>query len=201
MTLASPTAAFGYSKQMDKPTLRSHLLRQRRALPSAEWQQKSQQLCLHLQTCSQFIQAETVLAYFSIRQEPDLSWLFSLPKTWGFPRCVGQDLVWHTWSPHLQGVPPVGAFGIPEPPAQAPLISPEQADLILVPAVACDRRGYRLGYGGGFYDRLLAHPAWATHLTLGMTFADSHITELPIDEWDKPLRGVCTEAGVSLYSD
>ncbi len=183
---------------LTKAELRRQFLHIRKALPVEEWQVRSDRLVQHLQASSLFAQATTVLAYFSIRQEPDLKGLWSLAaqssdKTWGFPRCVGKTLVWHRWQPFdpLQA----GAYGILEPVATSPILT--KADLILVPAVACDRRGYRLGYGGGFYDRLLSDPLWANTPTIGITFAFAHQERLPQDDWDQPLTAVCTEDGLS----
>jgi 5-formyltetrahydrofolate cyclo-ligase len=176
---------------MVKSELRKTLLQRRRSLSVAEWQARSDRLVQHLQAVPLFAQASTVLAYFSIRQEPDLSGLWHHRKIWGFPRCVGQSLVWHQW----QRSQPLatGPYGIPEPAASLPVL--EAADVILVPAVACDRHGYRLGYGGGFYDRLLSHPAWAATPTIGITFAFAHVDCLPHDPWDQPLTAICTELG------
>ena len=89
-----------------------------------------------------------------------------------------------------------GAYGIPEPHPTAPTLEPAQVDLILVPCVACDFRGYRLGYGGGFYDRLLSSGEWASKPTIGIVFEFAYLPQLPIDPWDKMLQSVCTETGL-----
>jgi len=68
-----------------------------------------------------------------------------------------------------------------------------QVDLLLVPAVACDRRGYRLGYGGGFYDRLLSQPEWQQKPAIGIIFDFARLPTLPFDPWDQPLTSICTE--------
>lgn len=184
-----------------KVALRRALLQERQALAIADWEQKSGQLCQHLQQSPLFAAAQTVLAYFSIRREPDLSALFSLDKTWGFPRCVGQDLAWHQWSV-LQALPLLpNRYGIPEPQPTAPPISADQVDLILVPAIACDHQGYRLGYGGGFYDRLLSSSVWKSKYTIGIIFDSARLPELPKDSWDQRLAAVCTESGFFLTQD
>lgn len=186
---------------LDKTTLRRQLLRQRQQLSPNLWRQQSQQLCAHLQASPLFTGARTVLGYFSMRQEPDLEPLFRAApaKIWGFPRCQGTRLIWHAWQP---GDPvQSGVYGIQEPHFELPRITPEQVDLILVPAIACDRRGYRLGYGGGFYDRLFAHPAWQMKPTIGIVFASACLPILPIDPWDQPLSALCTETGLlQVYS-
>ncbi|KOP27760.1 5-formyltetrahydrofolate cyclo-ligase [Hapalosiphon sp. MRB220] len=163
----------------------------------AEWKQKSDRICTNLLNSPQFTQAKTVLAYFSFRQEPDLSPLFGQdkdshsPKIWGMPRCIGNSLSWHIWI--LNETVIIGAYGITEPHPEASIIEPEQVDLILVPCVACNPQGYRLGYGGGYYDRLLAAPEWAKKSTIGIVFDFAYLPQLPVEPWDKPLDAVCTE--------
>jgi 5-formyltetrahydrofolate cyclo-ligase len=183
---------------MTKAELRKVLLQQRQAIAPQEWRQKSLEICQQLQRSSWFESARTVLAYFSFRQEPDLSALFSLPKNWGMSRCVGQELHWHHWSPDGSLPLQTGRFGIVEPHPDSPTMPPESVDLILVPAIACDYQGYRLGYGGGFYDRLLSDPRWATKRAIGIVFESTRLPELPHDPWDQPLTAVCTEAGLFL---
>jgi 5-formyltetrahydrofolate cyclo-ligase len=178
---------------MEKTQLRRSLLKQRQSMSVAQWKQKSDRICTNLLSSPQFTQAKTVLAYFSFRQEPDLSPLFenTLTKIWGMPRCISDALFWHQWIPNE--TVQIGTYGIPEPHPNDPIISYEQVDLILVPCVACDHKGYRLGYGGGYYDRLLAAPEWANKSTIGIVFDFAYLPELPIDPWDKPLHAVCTE--------
>jgi 5-formyltetrahydrofolate cyclo-ligase len=181
---------------MDKSTLRRQWLVDRAAIPPADWQHWSEQICQNLRQLPIYQQARTVLAYSSHRQEPDLSVLFDdRDKIWGLPRCVDRDLVWHRYDRRVDALQS-GAFGILEPASDWPQLLAAQVDLILVPCVGCDRRGYRLGYGGGFYDRLLVDPDWATIATIGITFSATLVETLPNDPWDRPLDMVCTESGV-----
>lgn len=181
---------------MDKKELRRSLLKTRRSLSLEIYQHQSLQICEQLKASQLFVNAKLILAYFSIRQEPDLSSLFALPKTWGFPRCVDDELCWHEWSPNQASPLQKGAFGILEPDLNSPIIQPDDVDLILVPAVACDRQGYRLGYGGGYYDRLLSKPPWNQKTTVGIVFDFAYLPTLPTDPWDQRLQAVCTESGL-----
>ncbi len=182
-------------RQLDKKKLRKSLLKQRQSMSVAEWKQKSDRICSNLLNLPQFTEGKTVLAYFSFRQEPDLSPLFEQdshsPKIWGMPRCIDNSLSWHIWI--LNDPVKIGIYGITEPHPEAPIIHPEQVDLILVPCVACDQQGYRLGYGGGYYDRLLAASEWANKSTIGIVFDFAYLPQLPVEPWDKPLDAVCTE--------
>ncbi|MGJ3248750.1 MAG: 5-formyltetrahydrofolate cyclo-ligase [Elainellaceae cyanobacterium] len=179
----------------NKVNLRRSLLNTRKSMPPEVWRDNSDRLCDRLQQVPLFTQATTILSFLSFRQEPDLSPLYTLPKRWGFPRCVETSLVWHQGSPSSPMEFQTGAYGIREPHPDLPLIDPDAVDLILVPAIACDLRGYRLGYGGGFYDRMLSQPAWSAKLALGIVFDFARVPLLPNDPWDCPLHGICTEAG------
>jgi 5-formyltetrahydrofolate cyclo-ligase len=212
---------------LSKADLRKTLLKTRQAMAVEEWQHKSQRVEMQVRSLPLFWQAHTVLAYFSTRQELDLSCLWgwdnspdekldvalntalnlelniaqsnnSMAKIWGFPRCVGDDLVWHDCTALPRSRLQTGKFGILEPPLDAPLIAVTAVDLILVPCVACDRQGYRLGYGGGFYDRLLSQPEWRSKPTVGIVFQSAWFDALPHDPWDRPLTAVCSEVGWSL---
>jgi 5-formyltetrahydrofolate cyclo-ligase len=183
-----------------KTELRDRFLQQRRNLAKQLWQESSDRICTHLQNCPQFTSARTILAYQSCRQEPDLADLFNnCDKRWGLPRCVQKDLIWHTWQPSERLLN--GSYGILEPGADRPVLAPDRVDLILVPAVAIDCRGYRLGYGGGYYDRLRADPVWGKIPTIGIVFDFAYVDELPIDPWDLKIDAICTELGYFERTD
>jgi 5-formyltetrahydrofolate cyclo-ligase len=180
-----------------KAKLRQKLLRSRLSLNPTTWQEKSQQLCYNLLNTPIVQEAHTILAYFSFRQEPDLRDLFIQSQArFGFPRCVGKSLFWHGWQPGEEQQK--GRFGILEPHPDAVQLQAEEVDLILVPAVACDCQGYRLGYGGGFYDRMLSDAVWQNIPTIGIIFDFAYMEQLPIDPWDSALDGVCTETGLKI---
>lgn len=182
---------------MEKAELRRSLLKTRQSMTIEEWQQKSDRIISHLQSSPLFTQAKTILAYFSFRFEPDLSSLLNCDRyRWGISRCMEKTLTWHLWKP---GDPiQTGAYGISEPLPNTPTLSPDEIDLILVPAVACDYQGYRLGYGGGYYDRLLSSPTWASKPTIGIVFEFAYLPQLPTNSWDIPMHGVCTETTLRI---
>lgn len=103
----------------------------------------------------------------------------------------GQPLAMRAWS---FGAPLVsGIWGIREPSAGAPEVLP---DIVIAPLLAFDRRGYRLGYGGGYYDRTLARlRATKPVIAVGLAFAAQQIDEVPATPRDERLDLVLTEEG------
>ncbi|OYQ64652.1 5-formyltetrahydrofolate cyclo-ligase [Pseudanabaena sp. SR411] len=183
-----------------KKQLRHTLLNQRRHIHYEIWQQKSQLLCDRLSNWQIFQQAQNILAFANFRQEPDLSplWQMFPDKNWGFSRCVEKDLIWHQVAiADFDNNMRSGAFGILEPHPDLPFMDLQNIDLILIPAIACDRRGYRLGYGGGFYDRWLPN---STGHKIGIIFEQFYLDAIPSDIWDVPLEAIATESVIYYRS-
>ncbi|WP_197671715.1 5-formyltetrahydrofolate cyclo-ligase [Geminocystis sp. NIES-3708] len=179
-----------------KKILRKEFITQRLQLTSPQWQIKSNRLCQNLLNSDIFHQAKVILSYLSFKQEPDLSLLHQQSHIiFGLPRCQGKNLVWcqWQWGDKLEK----NCYGINEPFSNSSLIDVNSVDLILVPSVICDRNGYRLGYGGGYYDRMLELPSWKNIPTIGIVFDFAYVSELPRESWDKPLNYICTELQIT----
>jgi 5-formyltetrahydrofolate cyclo-ligase len=160
--------------------------------------QYSEQLCEHVQSflANHATSGQTVLAYQAHRQEPDLTKLFSQDGyLWALPRCLpDRQLAWHYWQPTDQLA--INSYGLSEPLATAPPVDLDSIALLLIPVLGFDRQGYRLGYGGGYFDRLLANPQWQRVVRIGVAFDQALVPNIPIDPWDIPLQGICTESGM-----
>lgn len=179
-----------------KISLRQQLLARRRSLSISTWQHQSQQICEHLTNSELIKNAQVILGFMSSNQEPDLSVLYQKfpQKTWGFPRCVGKKLAWHHAHPsNLKSFIRSDNYRILEPLSTLPTIDLSQVDVILVPAIAANYQGDRLGYGGGFYDRFLFNQAG---FTVNIIFADFLIPNLSTDPWDIRTQAICTENGI-----
>ena len=134
-----------------------------------------------------------VAAFWPLPGEPDIVPLLHrlheaghrvlLPQT--PPR--GTALSFHGWHPGVEMV--AGRFGTVHP--AGPAVAPE---LILVPYLAFDRSGARLGYGGGYYDRTLA--AFPAAARAGLGFAGLEVLEVPTEAHDQRLPVIVTERGV-----
>lgn len=122
---------------------------------------------------------------------PALVRLDAAGHTVGLPVVVapGEPLQFRRWSVGLDLVE--GAFGVMMPGPAAPPVEPV---LLLVPMLAFDREGYRLGYGGGFYDRTLAlRRAQGRAIAVGIGFAGQEVAHVPRGLYDQPLDWVVTE--------
>jgi 5-formyltetrahydrofolate cyclo-ligase len=113
-----------------------------------------------------------------------------------YPRCIVES---RTMRLHRapDARPPAGlragAYGLREPdPLLCPEVRLERVDVALVPGLAWDRAGRRLGRGAGYYDRLFADPAWRA-LRCGLFFAAQELDTVPADPWDVPLDVVVTD--------
>ncbi|MCF8132883.1 MAG: 5-formyltetrahydrofolate cyclo-ligase [Synechococcus sp. Tobar2m-G35] len=107
----------------------------------------------------------------------------------------GGRLLYLPWSPG-EPLGPDGC-GIPAPTAGEAL-DPTALALLLVPALAVDRRGVRLGYGGGWYDRLRADPAWAAVPALVVVPHGCVVDRLAQEPWDVPFSGWISERGLGI---
>jgi len=108
----------------------------------------------------------------------------------------GLPLIFREWRPDSAMID--GPFGALVP-ADGAFLEPQ---VMIVPLLSFDRQGYRLGYGGGFYDRTIeALRAQGDVLTIGFAFAGQEVESVPRDEHDQRLDMVVTEEGVQRFSD
>jgi len=177
---------------MDKSELRRRFLRQRDTLPANKVAAASTAICQRLAAwppISNLQPPPSILTYLAFRNELDLGLLFDLlPRVrWVVPRIIeGGRMSLHPYDPaRLMR----HRFGMLEPAADLPVVAPTSLDLILVPGVAFDRQGRRMGFGGGYYDRLLpTTPA----LRVGVTYDECLADALPCAEHDQRMDWVVT---------
>ena len=180
-----------------KRRLRQHY-RHQRSLVSAQVEPHIQTAVTHfLRSPTAHQQGGVVGIHWPLPGEIDLRGLHSdLDQPVALP-CVEPDgvLSYRPW--RASPLSPDGC-GIPSPLQEAPL-RPEQLTVLLVPALAVDRSGIRLGYGGGYYDRLRANPAWAA-IPAWVVLPAACLSDepLPRDPWDVPFTGWITEQGSGL---
>ena len=134
--------------------------------------------------------AGTIAVFSALPGEPDVLDPWPVDKRVALPRVCGRELTFH-WVASREELSP-GNFGISEPSAEA---SPagNEFDLILVPGLAFDLRGGRLGRGKGFYDRFLAE---ARGLRAGVCFDDQIVGNVPLDPHDLRMDFVVTPSSI-----
>ena len=174
---------------MDKKQLRREIREKKRAMSEAEIQEKSRRLGELFADSQLYRSAKTIYGYLPYNQEvrtvPMLERAMADGKRVAVPKVYGDEMRF-IYLDDLSAVEK-GYAGIPEPVADAPVADDETA-LVLMPGLAFDRDGHRIGYGGGFYDKFLAQEP--NHPTLALCYDFQMLPELQTEEFDIPVDQV-----------
>ncbi len=169
---------------MDKPTLRAKIREKKRAMTAEEICRKSRALGALLREHSLYQQARCIYGYLPYNQEvrTDAMLLQALldGKRVAVPKVYG-DTMRFLYITDLSGIEK-GYCGIPEPVADGPVASEPDA-LVLMPGLAFDSQGGRMGYGGGFYDKFLRQEP--THPTLALCYDFQMVRQVPAQAHDR----------------
>lgn len=181
----------------EKNRLRRDLLEKRRSLPQSLRREKSALILGVLLSEKTFSDASSVALYFPVNGEVDTREIFrkcvDLEKKVFFPKTLGSELVFLK-TENIEELTP-GAFAIPEPPADAERARGDELDLVLVPGVAFDFSGNRIGYGKGFYDRFLKDIP--RQVRFGLSYRFQVLESVPSHETDVRMGRVITEDGAT----
>lgn len=141
----------------------------------------------------EFQAARTVMFFASFRSEVDTLTMVKAALSAGkrviLPKVKGKELALFEIADLERDTLP-GAWGIPEPLERHP-VPVETADLMIVPGLAFDQKGNRLGYGAGFYDRILPH---YHRTTVALAFEVQIVPAVPVTDLDIPVHKIVTEA-------
>lgn len=181
--------------------LRAELRARREALGPRERMQAADALAEQLGQLAEFLTDERVAGYWAVRGELSLHRVLPplAARSQRFHLPVLEPDASLGFAPWKVGDPVhPNRYGIPEPAVRpTPLLAPATMQLVLVPLVAFDRRGNRLGSGAGYYDRSFAFLRDGERprepLLVGIAYSFQEVDVLPREPWDVPLDFVCTE--------
>ena len=195
----------------DRQSLRS-TLRKRRAQLDPDWCEASSQLiCAHLANTWLYRRAKHIAFYFAQGNEASLEPL--MQNAWANNKQVYLPILGLRYTGQLWFVPSQAntplyknRFGIAEPvhSSHERRTKLRNLDLILMPLVAYDQHGNRLGMGGGFYDKSLAtlqsgKGTWSRPKRIGIAYHMQGVDTIPGEHWDVPLDAIVTEQGLHWF--
>ncbi|MBR4864958.1 MAG: 5-formyltetrahydrofolate cyclo-ligase [Oscillospiraceae bacterium] len=171
---------------MDKAALRKQIREQKRAMTEAQIVAASQRLGELFAACPAYQAAKTIYGYLPYNQEvrtvPMLERALQEGKRVAVPKVYGEEMKF-IYITDLSAVEK-GYAGIPEPVADEP-VADDPTALVLMPGLAFDPEGHRIGYGGGFYDRFLAEEP--NHPTVALCYDFQVLPKLETEEFDIPV--------------
>ena len=174
---------------MNKQELRKAIRARKRAMTEEEIERRSRSLCQKFLESDAYRACRTLYGYLPYNQEvrtvPILAQALADGKQVAVPKVYGDDMKFIVLTDLTQVSR--GYAGIPEPIADEPVAEDETA-LVLMPGLAFDPQGHRIGYGGGFYDKFLA--AEPNHPTLALCYDFQLLPELETEEFDIPVDTV-----------
>ena len=171
---------------MDKTALRKQIREKKRAMTPAQIENASRNLGKQFAASLLYKEAKTIYGYLPYNQEvrtvPMLQQALDEGKRVAVPKVYGDEMKFI----YLDDLSKVekGYSGIPEPILDEP-VADDKTALVLMPGLAFDREGHRMGYGGGYYDRFLA--AEPNHPTVALCFDFQIVEQIPTEEFDIPV--------------
>lgn len=180
---------------MDKKQLRNSVLQQLNNMPYQQYRERSYAIAQNLLQQSAIIQATTIGITLSNKPEVDTSFiieqLWKMNKKVAVPKCNASDRTMQFYEIDTFAQTERAYQNILEPiPALCEQVEKQQMDVIIVPGVVFDKRGYRIGFGGGYYDRYLQH---YTGTKIALAFEEQVINEVPRESHDLPVHIIVGE--------
>ena len=187
------------TRQEEKQQLRAVMRARERQLSDRYRRESDQAIAAHLTAMPEYQAAGTIFCFVGTPHEidtrPILENALAAGKRLCVPLCTGPGMMELRQITTLSQLSP-GAYGIPEPPEDAPTVSVDETDFAILPCLTCNHLGHRLGQGQGYYDRFLAHYRSGAVLLCREKLIRE---EIPLEPHDYPIPWVMTERG--LYED
>ena len=178
---------------MDKKALRREIGEKKRGLTAAEIEARSAVLAERLFETPQYRACRSLYAYLSFNQEvrtdPIIRRAWADGKRVAVPKVIGKGMVF-IWIDSFDNLAPQGAYNITEPIGDGP-VADDATALVLMPGLAFDPEGHRVGYGGGFYDRFLEREPG--HPLVALCYDFQMYDHLEVEVHDIPVETVITD--------
>lgn len=190
-----------YEIRKHKSEIREYYINKRRELPDEVKQEKDNKLCSNLLASATYRYAEVLLLYMPKADEVDIrpfaEGALKGGKRVAFPRCNPEDrsMVFHFVSSLSELTE--STYGLLEPPAENEAFDPAECEKVnaicVVPGIVYDKRGYRIGYGGGYYDRYLSS---FLGTKVGIAYYDFIANDVPHGRFDLAVDVLISERGI-----
>ena len=190
-----------YEIRQHKAEIREQYLAQRREMPAGKKQDLEDKLCRVILASATYRYADTILMYYAKDEEVDINRIaweaVAAGKKVAFPRTNPEDrsMVFHfvTGEDDFED----GALGIREPREDLPAFEVtgefQQNVICIIPGVVYDKKGFRIGYGGGYYDRYLSS---FKGTKVGVEYSEYIVPEVPHGRFDLAVDVLITEKGI-----
>ena len=181
-----------------KHSLRQKFIADRLKVSDVERKIRDQRICAHLSQWMTTQTASQIFLYSAFKNEPDL-YAFADTMRDKIPLALpvimpGRTMEFFHWG--KEDALQKNRFGILEPnPHRAKKLTPDKQTVIVTPVLAVDKDGFRLGFGGGYYDRFLSeHP---NCIVVAAAYSEFFVEAIPREDWDQKVSWVCTEKGMT----
>lgn len=186
--------------QGNKKEIRTQVLSLRNRMSAQEIAVLSAEICRRIQAENCFLKTQWLFAYHPLGKEVDIRPL--IREAWrqnkqvAFPKVCGENMDFFAVKDFSELQP--GCFGVMEPKGNELPVTPQAGTMVLVPGVAFDLSGNRMGFGKGYYDRYLAK--YSGYTALGVAYERQVADSIPAEETDIRMHALATEETVYVFS-
>lgn len=176
---------------MTKPEQRERFIRMRAGIEDGVRKERDGIICAKIAQTAEYAKCRKLFAYYPVRGEIDMLGLISRARADGKVTALPVIRGGRMFFCEFDGKKARGRFDIPEPTGD--IITPDENTLCIVPGLGYDGEKFRIGYGGGYYDRFLSD---FSGVSLGAFYSEFFEERLPRGEYDIPLDIIITEKGI-----
>ena len=181
---------------MNKIEKRKEIKQMQKKLTSEYCHFADMKICDSIINLDEFKKSKTIFCFINLENEintrPIIEQAWTMGKSIAVPKCTGQGIM-ELYNINSYDDLESGSYGIREPKKSCPCVSPEQIDFAVIPCISCDLNGWRLGHGGGYYDRYLEHTTFMTAVICRQAVLSESI---PHENYDRRMNIVVTEETV-----